>query len=38
MDDYKFYCQNKYNTLQRMDDCDKNRYTTSRDGCLQLEW
>ena len=37
-----FSCQNKYSTLQGMDDChsfcDKKRYTTSRDGWLQLEW
>ena len=36
-----FFCQNKYSTLL-MDDChsflDKNRYTTSKDGWLQLEW
>ena len=32
--DYKVFCQNKYSTLQRMDDChsfsDKNRYTNSK--------
>ena len=32
----------QHSTLQRMDDShpfyDKNRYTTSRDGWLQLEW
>ena len=41
MDDCKFSFQNKYSTIQRMDEChsscDKNRYTTSKVGCLQLE-
>ena len=40
--DCKFSCQNKYSSLRWMDDsysfCDKNRYTTSRDEWLQLEW
>ena len=42
MDDCKFSCQDEYSTIQRMDEChcycDKNRYTTSRVGWLQLEW
>ena len=42
MADCKFSCQNKYSSLRWMDDsysfCDKNRYTTSRDEWLQLEW
>ena len=41
MDDCKFSRQNKYSTLRRMDEryffCDKNKYTKSRDGWLQLE-
>ena len=41
--DSKWYNEWKQqSTLQRMDDChpfyDKNRYTTSKDGWLQLEW
>ena len=42
MDDSKFFHLNKYSTLQRMDDCyyfyDKNRYPTSREEWLPLEW
>ena len=38
MDDWKFSCKNKYSTIQKMDECDsycdRNRYTTSRVGCL----
>ena len=34
----KSSCQNKYNTLQRMYDCSKSRYISSRHEWLQLEW
>ena len=42
MDDCKFSGQNKYSTIQGMDEChsycDKNRCTTSTVGWLQLKW
>ena len=41
IDDCKFSCQNKYSTLQRMDECHltvTKAVTTSRDVWLQLEW
>ena len=42
IDDCKFSRKDKYSTLQRVDEChsfcDKNRYPTSKDGCLQPDW